>query len=293
MQTRIGFLGLGLMGGPMSANIARAEYPLTVFDVLASKTDALKELGAKVAASPREVAEGSDVVIAMLSDFAVVEQAVFGPDGIVHGAQPGMVFINMSTVAPEDTRGLWARLSDRGIRMLDAPMIGSTIHAKEGTAGIPVGGDEDLFESQRELLSTMGKDLYYMGPSGSGVQMKLCMNLLVAAQIASLSEAMVMAAKAGISKELAGRIIGESNLASNLVSRKIPNIVSGKYAPAFSLKLMQKDLGLIIRTGDSLGVALPATSVIHQLYTSAKTHGHGDEDSSSLYCLLEELAGLA
>ena len=292
MEIRVGFVGLGLMGGPMATNIARTGYALTVYDVLSEKCAPLQDLGARVASSPKEVAECSDVVVAMLSDSGVMEKVLFSPDGIVAGAKAGLVFINMGTIAPDATRRAAARLSEKGIKMLDAPVAGSTGHAKEGTLGILVGGDQEVYLGQKELFSALGKDIYYLGPSGSGEQMKLSMNLLVAAQVTALSEAMVMASKAGLDLELVGKIIGESNLASNLISRKIPNIVNQSYKPAFSLKLMQKDLTLIIQSAESLGVALPTTSVTHQLYTSAKTRGHGEDDSSSIYCVLAEMAGL-
>jgi 3-hydroxyisobutyrate dehydrogenase-like beta-hydroxyacid dehydrogenase len=292
MKTKVGFVGLGLMGSPMATNIARAGYPLTVYDLAIEKCLPLKDLGAQVAASPKEVAECSDVVIAMLSDSVVMEKVLFSSDGVLAGAKTGLVFINMGTIAPEDTRRASVRLSEQGIKMLDAPVAGSTGHAKEGTLGILVGGEEQVYQTQKELLGALGKDIYYLGPSGSGEQMKLSMNLLVASQVTALSEAMVMAAKAGLDLELVGRIIGESNLASNLISRKIPNIVNRNFKPAFSLKLMQKDLTLIIQSGENLGVALPTTSVTHQLYNSAKTRGHGEDDSSSIYCVLAEMAGL-
>jgi 3-hydroxyisobutyrate dehydrogenase-like beta-hydroxyacid dehydrogenase len=292
MQKKVGFVGLGLMGGPMAANIARAGYPLTVFDVLAEKTEPLKALGALVAASPQEVAACSDVMIAMLSDIHVLEKVLFGQGGVAAGAHPGLVFINMGTIAPADQRRMAAGLAEHGVPMLDAPVAGSTGHAKEGNLGILVGGDEQVYQAQRELLGALGHDIYYLGPSGSGEQMKLGLNLLLASQMVSLSETMVMCAKAGMDLELVGKIIGESNLASNLIARKVPNLVKHNFAPAFALKLMQKDLNLIIQTGESVGAALPVTSVIHQLFTAAKAQGYGVSDSSKIYTILAELAGI-
>jgi 3-hydroxyisobutyrate dehydrogenase-like beta-hydroxyacid dehydrogenase len=198
----------------------------------------------------------------------------------------------MSTIAPEETRHFAARANASGVHLLDAPVMGSTGPAAAGTLGIMVGGDEQLFNEHRDVLSAMGKDLYYMGPQGSGAQMKLSMNLLVAAQLASLSEALVMAAKAGLNLSLAGQIIASSGVASNLISRKVNNIVQGDYTPAFSLRNMHKDLGLMVRTAEKLGVPIPTTSIIHQLYTAAKEQGYADQDSSALYCLLAELSGV-
>lgn len=289
---RIGFIGLGLMGGPMAANFARAGYPLTVYNRSPEKCEPLKALGATVAASPAEVAQASDVVITMLSDAQAVEGVIFGADGVLAGARPGMVLIDMSTIAPEQSRSIAARLSAHGIAMLDAPVIGSTGPAAAGTLGIMVGGDEQVFQANRDVLSVMGKDLYYMGPQGSGAQMKLSMNLMVAAQLASLCEAMVMAAKAGLDLQLAGKIISDSGIASNLIIRKVAAINNADYTPAFPLKHLHKDLGLIIRTGDAVGAPLPVTSVIHQLYIAAKEQGHGEEDSAVLFTFLADIAGL-
>lgn len=289
---RVGFIGLGLMGGPMAANIARAGYPLTVYNRTASKTESLRELGARVAASPKEAAEYSDVVVTMLSEGRAVEQVVFAQDGLLAGARAGLVIIDMSTIAPDETRSIAARLSTHQVKMLDAPVMGSTGPAAAGALGIMVGGEEEVFEAQRDLLGVMGKDLYYMGPQGSGAQMKLSMNLLVAAQLASLCEAMVMASKAGLDIAQAGQIIASSGIASNLISRKVANIVNQDYTPAFALKHIHKDLGLIVRTAESVGAAIPVTSLIHQLYTAAREQGHGEEDSAALFYLLAEMAGL-
>ena len=289
---KVGFIGLGLMGGPMAANVARAGYPLTVYNRTPEKAVPLHQLGARVANNPKEVVEASDVVITMLTDARAVEAVLSGESGMLAGARSGKVLIDMSTVAPQDSRRIAQQVNVRGIQMLDAPVIGSTGPAASGTLGIMVGGEKGVFEAQRDLLGTMGKDLYYMGPQGCGAQMKLCMNLLVAAQLVSLAEALVMATKAGLDKGQAGQIIASSVLASNLIIRKVPNIVNNDYAPAFSLKHMQKDMGLILRTADDVGVALPASSVIHQLFTAAKVSGYAEEDSSAIFCLLAEMAGI-
>jgi 3-hydroxyisobutyrate dehydrogenase-like beta-hydroxyacid dehydrogenase len=266
---RVGFIGLGLMGAPMAANVVRAGYLLTVYNRTLSKCDPLQNLGARVAASPREVAEASDVVITMLSNAAAVEQTVFGQDGVIA-----------------------ARLAAQGVGMLDAPVIGSTGPAQDGTLGIMVGGDKKVFEAHEDLLEVMGKDLYFMGSQGSGAQMKLSMNLLVAGQLASLCEALLMAAKAGLDMNVAGQIITTSNLASNLLVRKVPAILQKNFQPGFPLKHLQKDLGLIVRTAESVGAPIYATSAIHQLYLAAKEKGYSEKDASSLYQFLAEMAGL-
>jgi 3-hydroxyisobutyrate dehydrogenase-like beta-hydroxyacid dehydrogenase len=289
---RVGFIGLGLMGSPMAANIARAGYPLTVYNRTAAKIEPLRELGAKAAASPKAVAESSQVVVTMLSDAAGVEEVALGSQGLVEGGKPGSVLIDMSTVSPEQSRRLAARLAGHGWKMLDAPVFGSTGPAKEGTLGILVGGEQGLFEAQRSLLGTMGKHLFYFGPQGSGNVAKLCFNLMVAAQVASLAEAMELAAKGGLNLGLLGQAIGASPVASKLVERKIGNMVGNDFSPAFPLRHMHKDLGLMVGTAHSLGAVLPVTASVHQLFSAARARGHGDEDFSAVFRQLAEMAGL-
>jgi len=275
----------------MAANVARAGYPLTVYNRTATKATSLRKLGAEVAGSPRDVAESSQVIITVVSDAAAVEAVVVGQDGVLAGAQEGTVVIDMSTVAPDQSRSLAAEVESHGLKMLDAPVFGSTGPAREGTLGIMVGGDRSVFEAQRDLLGVMGKHIFYMGPQGSGAMAKLCINLMVAAQVASLAEAMALAAKGGLELAQMGQVITSSGIVSNLIRRKTSSIVEGDYRPAFPLKHMHKDLGLMVRAADALGVALPATSVVHQLYTAAKALGHADEDFVAIFHLLTEMSG--
>jgi len=292
MKQKVGFIGLGLMGGPMAANVARAGYPLTVYNRTPEKAAPLKELGAQVAASPREVAANSEVIITMLSDAAAVEGVLVGEDGVLAAARSGMVLIDMSTVAPDQSRHLADIAAERGMKMLDAPVLGSTGPAQEGTLIILVGGDRDVLEAHRDLLGTMGRAVHYMGPQGSGALAKLAYNLIVAAEVAALAEAMALVAKGGLDVDLFGRIIGDSPIASTLIQRKTQNMVASRHEAAFPLKHMHKDLGLMVRTAAALGVALPTTAVIHQLYTAARVTGHADEDFSAIYCLLASMAGM-
>ncbi len=188
-KTRVGFIGLGLMGAPMAANVAKAGHPLTVYNRSADKALRLAELGAEVAETPLQVAARSDVVITMLSDAPAVEQVLRGEEGLLAGGRVGEVLIDMSTVSPEQSRSIAIEVEARGWRKLEAPVYGSTGPARDGTLGIMVGGDEALFREQRELLCAMGKNIFYMGPMGAGTLTKLAFNLMVAAQVASLAEA--------------------------------------------------------------------------------------------------------
>lgn len=292
-KTRVGFIGLGLMGAPMAANIARAGYPLTVYNRSADKARGLGELGAKLAETPSQVAADSDVVITMLSDAAAVEQVLRGEEGLLAGGRDGEVLIDMSTVSPEQSRSIAIEIESRGWRKLEAPVYGSTGPARDGTLGIMAGGDEDLFREQQDLLSVMGKDVFYMGPMGAGTVTKLAFNLMVAAQVASLGEAVALAAKGGVYPRQFGDVLLKTAVASDLVKRKLGNVVAGDFAPAFPLKHMHKDLGLMVDTGHAIGVSLPGTGAIHELFTAAAARGYSDQDAIAIYCLLAELAGLS
>lgn len=291
-MARVGFIGLGLMGAPMAANVARGGHSLTVYNRTAAKAQALVELGAQVVSSPRAVAEASEVVITMLTDGDGVRAVLDGPEGLLAGGHPGKVLIDMSTISPKQAIDLAGHLAAHGWELLEAPVFGSTGPAKDGTLGIMVGGSRQLFERYRTLLGCMGKHLYYMGPQGAGATTKLAFNLLVGAQVASLAECMALAAKGGIDLQTMGEIVLASGVVSNLLQRKVGNITAQDYMPAFPLKHMNKDLGLMIETGHALGVALPVTAAAHQMFSAAQACGYGDQDAIAIYCLLAELSGL-
>jgi 3-hydroxyisobutyrate dehydrogenase-like beta-hydroxyacid dehydrogenase len=290
-MSKLGFIGLGLMGGPMAANLARAGFPLTVYNRSSEKAELHRSLGATVASGPRQVAEASQVIITMLSDALAVEGVLTGDDGAL-AAGSDRVLIDMSTVAPGDSRRLAGILNARGWQMLDAPVFGSTGPAEQGTLGIMVGGDPDLYQAQRPVFEALGRHIFYMGAQGAGSAVKLAFNLLVASQLTSLAEAMVFAARSGISPAAAGEVIAASGVASDLITRKIRNIVEADFAPAFPLKHMHKDLGLMIATGHETQASLPTTACVHQLFSAAQARGYGDQDSIAVFRLLAELSGL-
>jgi len=291
-MTEDGFIGLGLLGAPIAANVARGGHTLTVFNRTAAKAQPLAELGARLVSCPRDVAQASEVVITMLTDAAGVRAVLEGPDGLLAGDHPGGVLIDMSTISPAQAIDLAGRLAAHGWELLEAPVFGSTGPATDGTLGIMVGGRRELFERWQDLLACMGKHLFYMGPLGAGATTKLAFNLLVAAQVASLAECMALAAKGGIELKTMGEVVLASGVVSNLLQRKVGNLTAGDYSPAFALKNMNKDLGLMIETGHATGAALPLTAVAHQLFSAAQASGFGDQDVSAIYCLLAELSGL-
>jgi 3-hydroxyisobutyrate dehydrogenase-like beta-hydroxyacid dehydrogenase len=287
----VGFVGLGLMGAPMAANVARAGFPLTVFNRTREKAASLAALGAEIATTPAELAGRSQVVITMLTDAAAVELMLRGQGGLLAGGRPGTVLIDMSTVSPQQSCQLEAEVLTQGWLKLEAPVLGSTGPARQGTLEIVVGGERELFEAQRDLLQAMGKTFFYMGPMGAGALTKLAFNLMVGAQFHSLAEAMALAATGGIEPGRLGEVLTGTAIASDLLRRKIASLTAGDFAPGFPLKHLHKDLGLMLDTAHRLGVPLPATGAIHETLTAARSRGHGDRDSSSVYCLLAELSG--
>lgn len=289
---RVGFIGLGLMGSPMAANIVKAGYPLTIYNRSVEKGRPLQELGAELVANPQEVAEKSDVVITMLADADAVTSVLEAENGLLSGAHPGLVLIDMSTIAPDQSRSIAQQVEARGMKMLDAPVGGSTGPAREGKLTIMVGGEKEVFETYRDLLSVLGQDIYYMGPQGSGTTLKMAFNLIVAAQITGLSEAMILLAKGGIDLAQAGEIIADSNIGSNLLRRKSVTMAAGDFSPAFPLKHMHKDLGLMLQTAEHADATLPVTATLHELFTNALELGHADEDFSAIFALLREMAGI-
>lgn len=291
MET-VGFIGLGLMGGPMAANVAKSDFSLTVYNRSPDKSEPLLALGAKAATSPAEAAAAADAIVLMLSDAAAVESVLFGLQGVASAAKDGAVVIDMSTIAPDQSIDHARRLEQMGLSMLDAPVYGSTGPAAAGTLGILVGGPAAAVEAHRPLLESMGS-VFHFGPQGSGALAKIAFNLMVAGQMTSLAEAMVLAAKGGLDLEQFGRMVTGSGISSNLIERKVRKIVEMDDSPAFPLKHMQKDLGLMVRTADMLGSALPATGVLHQMFTAARERGLADKDFAAIYWLMADLAGLA
>lgn len=291
-KKRIGFIGLGLMGRPMSTNLAKAGFPLTVYDRQADKMTPLADLGAAVAGSSREVAQKSDVVVTMLNDAPAIESALSGPQGLLAGAHPGLVWVDMSTIGPDQARDFAGRAQAQGVQRLEAPVFGSTGNAAAGTLGLMVGGEKPVFEAHRDVLEVLGEHVFYLGPNGSGATAKLACNLMVAAQVFSMAEAMVLAAKGGIPLAQMGEIIAASGFVSGLITRKIPNMVEGDYSPAFSVKNVHKDLELMVRAAHQQGAALPMAALMHQMYCAAMAAGLGDQDFAAIFRILGGLASL-
>ena len=254
MPKVIGFLGLGIMGKPMARNLIKAGYSLVVYNRTASKAQELVEMGAKQANSPREVAEQSDVIITMVSDSPEVELVVLGPKGVIEGARPGSTVVDMSSIMPVVSQKIAAALAEKKVAMLDAPVSGGEIGAVQATLSIMVGGDEAIFDEVKPILQAMGKSVVRVGSIGAGGFTKLSNQIIVAAALQAISEAMVLAKKAGVDISLVYEAIKGGMAGGRTLDTKAPKLVERNFEPGFKIDLHTKDLKNALLAGKSLGV---------------------------------------
>lgn len=287
----VGFIGLGIMGLPMAGHILKAGYPLTVYNRTTSKTRSLEAEGAAVAASPREVAENSRMIITMVSDSPDVQEVVAGPDGVLDGVRPGSVVMDMSTISPQVERDLDRQLREKGCALVDAPVSGGDVGAQNATLAIMAGGDRDAFDRAVPIFETMGKTITYCGPVGSGQLTKLCNQILVAVTLMGVSEALVFAGKNGLDQRVMVEAVKGGAAGSWQLSNLAPRVVDRDFAPGFMVDLIQKDLRLVMESGAAAQAALPATSLVNQLFRTSQARGEGLEGTQALAKVLEQLAG--
>ncbi len=287
----IGFIGLGIMGRPMSKNLLSAGYPLVVYTRTKSKIEEMEKLGAKGAASPKDVASESDVVITMLPDSPEVEEVILGENGVIEGIRPETVVIDMSSIDPVVTRKVGAELAQKGANMLDAPVSGGESGAIKGELAIMVGGDKEVFERCLPIFQAMGRAITYMGGLGSGQTTKLVNQIIVGINIAALSEAFAFGAKAGLSAEDMHRAISGGMAGSRVMEMMVPRFVKRDFKPGFKLDLHIKDLKNAINAGMTLKSPLPLASFVEQAMISLSAEGKGESDHGCLVELWEELSG--
>ena len=289
----VGFIGTGLMGMPMAKNLMRAGFRLRVHSRTRSKAEPLLEDGAHWAGTPAEAASDAEAVITMVSDTPDVRQVLLGENGVRAGAASGTVVIDMSTISPRATREMAEQLAASGIAMLDAPVSGGVKGAIEGTLSIMVGGPADALERARPVLEAMGKNIVHCGDHGQGQMTKLCNQIAVANHMVAAAEAIVLARKAGLDVHAMIRAIGAGAAGSWAINVLGPKMADHDYAPGFMIKLLQKDLRLVLEAASELSVPLPGTAAAHQLYAALEAEGRGDEGTQALMRVFERLAGLA
>jgi len=277
----------------MAKNLLKAGYPLVVHNRSRAAVDELVGLGARAATSPREVAAQCEVLITMLPNSPDVELVALGKDGIIEGARPGLVFVDMSTISPIVSQQVGKALGARGVAMLDAPVSGGEKGAVEGTLSIMVGGDRAVFDRVLPIFQAMGRTITHLGPLGFGGFTKLANQIIVAVNLTALGEALTLARKAGLDRELTLKALAGGLAGSRCLDQKAPNYLSGSYQPGFKIDLHFKDLGLIMEAARALGVPLPTTAVVQELFKALRVKGRGGLDHSAVITLLEDLAGLS
>ena len=289
---RIGFIGLGIMGRPMARNLLKAGRALVVHNRSRGAVEELAREGATAASSPKEVAAKSDVVITMLPDSPDVEQVVLGPEGVLEGIRPGMLFIDMSTVAPATARRIHELLSTKGVESLDAPVSGGEIGAREGTLSIMVGGPAKAHQRALPLFQALGRNIVHIGEAGAGQVTKACNQIVVALTIQAISEALILAAKAGVDPSRVREALLGGFAQSRILEVHGKRILERDYRPGFKLRLHRKDLAIALQTGRELSVPLFATAQAAALMDALLAQGKGEMDHSGLAQLLGQLAGI-
>ena len=289
MAQTVAFIGIGIMGRRMAKNVLKAGHSLRVYNRTVAKTEELLGLGATIAASPRQAAQGADAVITMVADPPALAAVLDGPEGAFVGCRRGAFVIDMSTVDPETSRAMAARAQARGLRYLEAPVTGGVGAAEQGTLLIMAGGTMEDFQAVKPLLETMGKKVLRVGQMGSGAAMKLTTNMVASSISAAMAEALVFAAKAGLEPSLVVEILADR---SPLIARWAPRVLAGEFSPFFPLRLAHKDVHLALDTARGLGVPLFALAAVAQLQTAALAKGLGDLDQTATIQVLEEIVGL-
>jgi 3-hydroxyisobutyrate dehydrogenase len=289
-KPRIGFIGLGIMGKPMCANLLKAGYTLTVWNRSQPSIDTVVGYGAAAGASPADVAAQSDIIITIVTDSPDVEKVVLGEGGVIEGAQPGAVVIDMTTMSPAVTRDIAAKLAEKGVDMLDAPVSGGDVGAKNGTLSIMVGGKEEVFERCLPVFQAMGKNILHIGPHGAGQTTKLCNQIAVAVNMLAGCEAIMLAARSGIDPHKMLQAISAGAAGSWMISNLAPRIVNGDFAPGFMIRLAQKDLRLVLEAAAQFDLPLPGTSLMNQVWRAVEADGGGDLGTQAAIKALEKLA---
>ncbi|MCU0914810.1 MAG: 2-hydroxy-3-oxopropionate reductase [Planctomycetes bacterium] len=287
---KIGFIGLGIMGKPMALNLLKAGYELTVYDVLAERMDEALKAGARRGLSGKDVASRSEVVITMLPNSPHVREAVLGRDGVLDGAKPGTILVDMSSIAPLASREIAAQAQAKGVAMLDAPVSGGEPKAVAGTLAIMVGGPQETFDTVKDILAKMGSTVTRVGAIGSGNVTKLANQIIVALNIAAMSEAMVLATKAGVDPEKVFQAIRGGLAGSTVLDAKVPLALKGNFKPGFRIELHIKDIANALDTAHELGVPVPLSSVVMEIMQALKADGKATNDHGGIIQFYEQLA---
>ena len=288
---KIGFIGLGIMGKPMALNLIKAGYQLIVNDINPVPVKELVENGAVECSTPREVAQKCEIIITMLPNSPEVKEVVLGKNGVLNGAKTGTILIDMSSIAPLASIEISKKAKEKGVEMLDAPVSGGEPKAIEGTLSIMIGGEKEIFDQVEDILKVMGSSAVLIGEIGSGNTTKLANQIIVALNIAAMSEAMVLAQKTGVDTEKVYKAIRGGLAGSTVLDAKMPLVLDGNFKPGFRIELHIKDLMNALHTAHQLGTPVPLTSTVLEYMQALKTDGKGGDDHGGLIQFFEKIAG--
>jgi 2-hydroxy-3-oxopropionate reductase len=290
---KIGFIGLGIMGKPMAKNLMRAGHELVVYDIAADNVQDVVAAGAKAALSCKEIAEQSEIIITMVPNSPQVKEVVMGAGGVLEGAKEGTVLVDMSSIAPLASQEIAKACEAKGVKMIDAPVSGGEPKAIEGTLSIMVGGDQDVFEAlKEEVLLKMGASAVHCGDIGAGNTTKLANQIVVALNIAAVSEAFMLAKKAGVDPELVYHAIRGGLAGSTVMDAKAPMMLNNNFKPGFKIDLHIKDINNALDTGHGVGSPLPLTAMVMEMLQTLRTDGNGQDDHSALVKYYEKVTGV-
>jgi 3-hydroxyisobutyrate dehydrogenase len=292
-MANVAFIGTGIMGGPMAGHLLAGGNPLLVNSRTKSKADQLLGRGAKWANSPREAAAGADFVFVCVNDTPDVEKVILGKDGVIEAARAGLVVVDHSTISPSATRKMADALKSRGASLLDAPVSGGDVGAKNATLSIMVGGEEAAFQKAQPLLSLMGKTIVHCGPTGYGQLTKLVNQILVSVTLTGVAEAMAFAKKNGLDLAKTLSVVSGGAAKSWQLENLGPKMVGHDFRPGFMIDLMQKDLRLVMQSAQESQCPLATSALVHQLFTSAQSHGHGRDGTQAIFAVMEQLAKIS
>lgn len=292
MAERIGFIGLGIMGRGMAHNILGAGFPLTVWNRTASRADALVQAGALVAQSPADLAAHSDIIISCVSDTPDVERVLIGENGVIAGVASGALVIDMSTISPQATREIGAKLAEKNVAMLDAPVSGGSEGAAKGTLSIMIGGTAADVARARPVFEVMGTTITHVGALGDGQTVKLANQILVVGNTLAMAEALLFAQASGVDLQKTVDAIKNGAAGSWMFSNRAPQILARDWRPGFTIDLQSKDLRLALRAADEVGAPLLGTALIANLYRALQGRGLGAEGNHGLIKALEALSGI-
>jgi 3-hydroxyisobutyrate dehydrogenase-like beta-hydroxyacid dehydrogenase len=290
-MAKLGFIGLGIMGGPMARNLIRAGHEVALWSHSAGKAELLAKEGGIACPTPAEVAKRSECVFLCVGNTEMSTEVILGPQGLAAGRSGSLTIVDCSTVSPSESRKTAAKLAESGIDFLDAPCSGSKAGAEGASLTFMVGGDEQVFERVRPYLEAMGKLLYYCGGAGMGLQAKLSQNMILGSLLQAFNESFVLSTKGGVPPRLMLEIINNSAAKSGLVALKAPLIFERKFDPNFSVKWLEKDMALMLESAAELNVPAPLTALSRQLYRAAIAKGYGEDDIGGSIRVLEEVAG--